>query len=121
MATKNLNPKKLNCRFRRSFVRKDHTYTVSFKGLSKDQANIVSYIFRSLSSVGVVQTFLSGFTIPELELRCSIPLQRGVGKTLVVPNCSINELARLFNNYNFISKDVLVTSNGTPLSNIQNY
>lgn len=115
------NLKNKNCRFRRSYVRKDKTYTVSFKGLSKDQANIFSYIFRSLSSVGVVQTYLTGFTVPELELRCSVPLQRGVGNTLVVPNCSISELTRLFNNFNFISKDVIVSSNGTPLSNIQNY
>lgn len=115
---KSLNP---SCRFRRSYVRKDKTYTVSFKGLSKEQANIVSYIFRSLASVGVVQTYLTGFTLPELELRCSVPLQRGVGNTLVVPNCSISELTRLFNNFNFISKDVIVSANGTPLSHIQNY
>lgn len=116
--SKSLNP---NCRFRRSYVRKDKTYTVSFKGLSKVQANIVSYIFRSLSSVGVVQTYLTGFTVPELELRCSVPLERGVGNTLVVPNCSLSVLTRLFNNFNFISKDVIVSANGTPLSHIQNY
>ena len=114
-------PNKQNCRFRRTYIRKDKTYTVSFKGLSKHQADIVSYIFRSLSSCGVVHTYSGGFTIPELELRCSVPLERGFGTSLIVPNAAISALATLFRNTNFIRKDVIVSSSGVPLSHLNTY
>lgn len=120
MTTKK-TPKNKTCRFNRTYIRNDKTYTLSFKGLTKHQADIVSYIFRSLSSCGVVYTYLGGLTIPELELRCSVPLERGFGTSLIVPNASISALATLFRNTNFIRKDVIVSSSGVPLSNLNKY
>lgn len=113
-----MNP---NCRFNRTYVRKDKSYTVSFKGLTKYQADIISHIFCSLDTCGIVYTYLGGFTLPELELRCHIPLERGFGSTLLVPYSSLSVLARLFNNTNFKSKDVITSSNGIPLSHITKY
>ena len=114
-------PMSPNCRFNRSFVKKTKTYTLSFKGLSKQQADIISHIFCTLDSCGIVYTYLGGFTLPELQLRCSIPLERGYGSTLVVPNSLLSSLALLFNNTNFLTKDVLTSSNGSPLSHINKY
>lgn len=119
--TSKKTPHNKTCRFNRTYIRKDKTYTLSFKGLSKHQADIVSYIFRSLSSCGVVYTYSGGFTIPELELRCSVPLERGLGASLVVPNAAISALAILFRNTNFIRKDVIVSSSGVPLSHLNTY
>lgn len=116
--SKSLSP---NCRFNRSFVKASKTYTLSFKGLSKFQADIISHIFCTLNSCGVVYTYLGGFTLPELELRCNIPLARGVGSTLVVPNSSLSALALLFNNENFASKNVILSSKGLPLSHLNKY
>lgn len=113
-----MNP---NCRFNRSFVKKTKTYTLSFKGLSKQQADIINHIFCTLDTCGIVYTYLGGFTLPELELRCSIPLERGYGSSLIVPNSTLSTLVRLFNNSNFCKKDILTSSNGVPLSNINKY
>lgn len=113
-----MNP---NCRFNRSFVKKTKSYTLSFKGLSKQQADIISHIFCTLDSCGIIYTYLGGFTLPELQLRCMIPLERGFGSTLVVPNASLSALALLFNNKNFQLKDVITSSNGFPLSCINKY
>lgn len=114
-------PTNPNCRFNRSYVKKTKTYTLSFKGLTKHQADIISHIFCTLNSCGIVYTYLGGFTLPELELKCTIPLERGFGSTLVVPNSSISAITRLFNNSNFSSKDVIASSFGVPLSHISNY
>lgn len=116
--SKSLNP---NCRFSRAYVRKTRSYTLSFKGLTKFQADLISHFFCTLAPAGVVYTYLGGYTLPELELRCNIPLARGVGSTLVVPNASLSALALLFNNENFVSKDVILSSNGLPLSHLNQY
>lgn len=110
-----------NFRFNRSYVRKTKTYTLSFKGLTKHQADIINHIFCTLNSCGIVYTYLGGFTLPELELRCNIPLERGFGSTLVVPNSSLSALAQLFNNTNFHTKDVIMSSDGLPISHINKY
>lgn len=115
------SPMNPNCRFNRSFVKKTKTYTLSFKGLSKQQADIINHIFCTLDTCGIVCTYLGGFTLPELELRCCIPLERGFGSSLIVPNSSLSALVRLFNNSNFCKKDILTSSNGVPLSNINKY
>lgn len=114
-------PTNLNCRFNRTYVRKDKSYTVSFKGLTKQQADIINYIFCTLDACGIVYTSLGGFTLPELKLRCCIPLERGFGSTLIVPNSTLSALVRLFNNSNFCKKDILTSANGVPLSNINKY
>lgn len=114
-------PMSPNCRFNRSFVKKTKTYTLSFKGLSKQQADIISHIFCTLDACGIVYTYLGGFTLPELELRCSVPLERGLGTSLIVPNAAISALASLFRNTNFIRKDVIVSSSGVPLSHLNSY
>lgn len=114
-------PTNPNCRFNRTYVRKDKSYTVSFKGLSKQQADIINHIFCTLDSCGIVYTYFGGFTLPELELRCYIPLERGCGSTLVVPNSSLSALVQLFNNKNFHSKDIITSSVGLPLSHINKY
>lgn len=113
-----MNP---NCRFNRTYVRKYKSYTVSFKGLTKQQADIINHIFCTLDTCGVVYTYSGGFTIPELELRCSVPLDRGLGTSLVVPNSAISALATLFRNTNFIRKDIIVSSSGVPLSHLNTY
>lgn len=110
-----------NCRFNRTYVRKTHSYTLSFKGLTKFQADLISHFFCTLAPIGVVYTYLGGFTLPELELRCNIPLARGVGSSLVVPNSSLSALALLFNNENFASKDVILSPHGFPLSHLNKY
>uniref|UniRef100_A0AAU8AUW7 Uncharacterized protein n=1 Tax=Dulem virus 267 TaxID=3145744 RepID=A0AAU8AUW7_9VIRU len=115
------NPINPNCRFNRSYVRATKTYTLSFKGLTKHQADIVSHIFCTLNSCGIVYTYLGGFTFPELELRCSVPLERGYGSTLVVPNASLSALAQLFKNRNFATRDVITSSNGLPISKLNTY
>ncbi len=109
------------CRFKRKYIHKDNTFTLSFIGLSDYQADIVSCIFRSLFSCGVVYTYSHGFTIPELELRCSVPLVRGIGSSLIVPNSAISALTTLFFNNNFTGKDSIVSLSGVQLSNIKNY
>lgn len=114
-------PMSPNCRFNRSYVRKTKTYTLSFKGLSKHQADIISHIFCTLNTCGIVYTYLGGFTLPELELSCNIPLERGCGSTLVVPNASLSALVRLFNNKNFPTKDIITSSDGLPLSRLNKY
>ena len=118
LISKSSNP---NCRFNRTYVRKTHSYTLSFKGLTKFQADLVSHFFCTLAPIGVVYTYLGGFTLPELELRCNIPLARGVGSSLVVPNSSLSALALLFNNENFASKDVILSPHGLPLSHLNKY
>lgn len=109
------------CRFKRKYIHKDNTFTLSFIGLSSYQADIVSCIFRSLFSCGVVYTHSHGFTLPELELRCSVPLERVSGSSLIVPNSAISALTTLFSNNNFTVKDVIVSSTGVPLSNLNTY
>lgn len=110
-----------NCRFNRSYVRATKTYTLSFKGLSKRQADIISHIFCSLESCGIVYTYHGGLTLPELDLRCSIPLERGSCSTLVVPNASLSALALLFNNRNFPTRDVITSSTFPSLYKLNTY
>ena len=119
--TSRKTPNKHYCLFRRTYIRKDKTYTVSFKGLTKQQADIINHIFCTLDTCGIVYTYLGGFTLPELELRCSIPLERGFGSSLIVPNSTLSALVHLFNNSNFSKKDILTSSNGVPLSHINKY
>ena len=109
------------CHFNRSYVRRTKTYTLSFKRLSKAQADFVCSVFRSLSSCGVVQVYRNGFTLPEYELRCSVPLVRSVGRSLVVPHSVINSVVSDFGNHDFAIKDIIVNELGAPLSHINTY
>lgn len=110
-----------NCHFNRSYVRSTRTYTLSFKRLTKSQADFVCSVFRSLSSCGVVQVYQNGFTAPYYELRCCVPLARGFGRSLVVPHSVINEIVSDFGNHDFDKKDIIVNEIGVPLSNINTY
>ena len=110
---------KPNCRFKKSLNKIDMTYNASFKGLSKIQLNILMSIFQTLNSVGVIQEYENGVTMPKLELRCSVPLASSVSRAFRVPNSDIYALASLFRNYNINPRDVLLNSCGTPLSNIR--
>lgn len=109
------------CRFSRTYVRKSKTYTLSFKRLSKLEADLICNIFRSLSSCGVVQVYENGFTSPRYEMRCHVPLARGVKNTFVVPHRSLSAIVSEFNNFDFRKSDVLVSDIGVPLSHINTY
>lgn len=110
-----------NYHFKRSYSRSTRSYSLSFKRLSKAQADLICAVFRSLSSCGVIQVYRNGFTLPEYELRCSVPLQRGFGNTLVVPHSVINSVVSEFGNRDFAVKDIIVNEVGTPLSTINFY
>lgn len=112
---------KKNCRFNRSFVRKSKTYTLSFKGLEKTEADFICHIFKTLISSGIVQLYQNGITTPYYELRCHVPLYSGRNGVFVVPNNVLSNLVSVFGNPNFPSRDVIVDRYGFPLSHIENY
>lgn len=110
-----------NCRFKRTYVRRSKSYTLSFRCLTKEQANIVCSVFRSLSVCGLVHLCDNNITLPSLELRCNIPLSRCVGTSLSVPFRCLSSLVSDFGNDNFPSRDIIVSSVGSPLSHLNNY
>ena len=107
--------------FRRTFVKSTNDYSVSFKHLSKLQADILCHVLHSLSSRGVVLEYVNGITLPSLDLRASVPLAHGVGSTLVVPYSAISDIVVDLGNISFNKRDVLVDSKGFPLSSIGTY
>lgn len=105
--------------FKRSFNKTFKTYSVSFRGLSKEQANLIEYLFKNLASEGVVMSRMNGFNIPSLMVTSVLPLSRGVGNTLVVPNTLLNSIVSNFNSKEFDVKDELVSYNGKYISNYE--
>lgn len=103
--------------FKRSFNKTFHTYSLSFRGLSKEQANLIEYLFKNLASEGVVISRMNGFNVPSLMVTSVLPLTRGVGNTLVVPNSLLNSIVSNFNSTEFDVKDELVSYNGKYISN----
>lgn len=107
---------KQTCLFKHSYNKRTKSYSASFRGLSKQQFNALMSIFHTLSSVGVVLTYEDGFTVPMYELRCSVPLSRGAGSSMVVPNVSLNSLLSSFRNTNIPLRDVIVSPTGDLLT-----
>lgn len=110
-----------NCHFKRTYVRRSKTYTLSFKYLTKEQANIICSVFRSLSICGLVHVCENNITTPKLELRCDVPLSRCIGTSFSIPYRCLSSLVSDFNNDNFPSRDIIVSSVGSPLSHLNNY
>lgn len=106
-----------NSLFKRSFNKTFKTYSVSFRGLSNDQANLIEYLFKNLASEGVVMSRMDGFDVPSLMVTSVLPLTRGVGNTLVVPNSLLHSIVSNFNSSEFAVKDELVSYNGKFISN----
>lgn len=98
--------------FKRSFNKTFGTYSISFRGLSKEQANLIEYLFKNLASEGVVMSRMNGFTVPSLMLSSVLPLSRGVGNTLVIPNSLLHSIVSNFGSKEFAVKDELVSFNG---------
>lgn len=116
-----MNPKSIhpNSLFKRSFNKTFGTYSISFRGLSKEQANLIAYLFKNLASEGVVMSRMNGFNVPSLMVTSVLPLARGVGNTLVVPNSLLNSIVSNFNSKEFDVKDELVSFNGKYISNYE--
>ena len=108
-----------NTLFKRSFNKTFKTYSVSFRGLSKEQANLIEYLFKNLASEGVVMSRMNGFNVPSLMVTSVLPLARGVGNTLVVPNSLLHSIVSNFNSHEFDVKDELVSYNGQYISNYE--
>lgn len=105
--------------FKRSFNKTFNTYSISFRGLSKKQANLIEYLFKNLASEGVVMSRINGLNVPSLMVTSVLPLTRGVGNTLVVPNTLLNSIVSNFNSKEFAVKDELVSYNGKYISNYE--
>lgn len=105
-----------NSLFKRSFNKTFKTYSVSFRGLSKEQANLIEYLFKNLASEGVVMSRMNGFTVPSLMVSSVLPLSRGVGNTLVIPNTMLHSIVSGFGSKEFAIKDEFVSFNGQYIS-----
>lgn len=110
-----------NSLFKRSYNKTYKTYSLSFRGLSKTQANIIEYMFKHLSSDGVIESRMNGFTYPALLLSTEIPLAPSVGNTFCVPNALLNSIVSPFRNDEFACKDELVDYRGKLISNVNIY
>lgn len=108
-----------NSLFKCSYNKTFKSYSVCFRGLSKEQVNLIKYLFKNLASEGVVMSRMNGFTVPSLMLTSVLPLARGVGNTLVVPNTLLNSIVSNFNSKEFAIKDELVSYKGKYISNYE--
>nr|DAG71149.1 MAG TPA: hypothetical protein [Microviridae sp.] len=108
-----------NSLFKRSFNKTFKTYSVSFRGLSNEQANLIEYLFKNLTSEGVVMSRMNGFTVPSLMVTSVLPLSRGVDNTLVIPNSLLNDIVSNFGSKEFSTFDELVSYNGKFISNYE--
>ena len=109
------------CLFKTSYNKTFGTWSLSLRGLSKKQLNILLCLLKNLSSDGVIESSVNGFTRPSLLLSSVVPLCRGVDNTLVVPNQLINSVVAPFGCVDFDCKDKFVNYNGKYISNISDY
>lgn len=107
-----------NCRFNRTYVRKNKTYTLSFKELTKMQADIICNIFRSIHHVGVIFEYSAGFTTPRYELRCSVPLYP-VNDSFIIPASDLSVICAAFGNVEIPCKNYVLSSSGTPINHLK--
>lgn len=113
-----MNPNSIhpNSLFKRSYNKTFKTYSVSFRGLSKEQADLIEHLFKNLASDGVVMSRMNGFTVPSLMVTSVLPLARGVGNTLVIPNNMLHSIVSNFGSNEFAVKDELISFNGQYIS-----
>lgn len=107
-----------NSLFKRSYNKTFKTYTVSFRGLSKDQVNLIEYLFKNLASECVVMSRMNGLTVPSLMVTSVLPLSRGVGNTLVIPNNLLHSIVSNFGSKEFAINDELISFNGHHISQV---
>lgn len=119
MTVKNVNIPR--CLFKKSYNRTFKTWSLSLRGLTKEQLNFILYLFENLSSDGVIESSVNGFTRPSLSLTSVVPLCRGVGNTLVVPNQLINSVVSPFGCSDFDCRDQFVDYTGKFISNTSDY
>ena len=103
------------CRFNRTYNRDTNKYSVSFKSLSKEQADIICSLFSNLESNGVILQYCNGFTLPYLHVSSTIPLVSAFRGLLAIPNSHISDILRHFGN-TFGRKNPLLDSKGRYIS-----
>lgn len=103
------------CRFNRTYNRDTNKYSVSFKSLSKEQADIIFALFANLESCGVILQYCHGITLPYLHVSSTIPLVSAFRGLLAIPNSHISDILRHFGN-SFGRKNPLLDSKGNYIS-----
>lgn len=103
------------CRFSRTYNRDTNKYSVSFKSLSKEQADIICALFANLESCGVILQYCHGITLPYLHVSSTIPLVSAFRGLLSIPNSQITDILRHFGN-TFGRKNPLLDSKGRYIS-----
>lgn len=103
------------CLFNRTYNRDTNKYSVSFKSLSKEQADIICSLFSNLESNGVILQYCNGFTLPYLHVSSTIPLVSAFRGLLAIPNSHISDILRHFGN-TFGRKNPLLDSKGHYIS-----
>lgn len=103
------------CRFNRTYNRDTNKYSVSFKSLSKEQADIICALFANLESCGVILQYCHGITLPYLHVSSTIPLVSAFRGLLAIPNSHISDILRHFGN-SFGRKNPLLDSKGNYIS-----
>ena len=103
------------CRFNRTYNRDTNKYSVTFKSLSKEQADIICSLFSNLESNGVILQYCNGFTLPYLHVSSTIPLVSAFRGLLAIPNSHISDILRHFGN-TFGRKNPLLDSRGNYIS-----
>lgn len=103
------------CRFNRTYNRDTNKYSVSFKSLSKEQADIICALFANLENCGVILQYCNGFTLPYLHVSSTIPLVSAFRGLLAIPNSHISDILRHFGN-TFGRKNPLLDSKGHYIS-----
>lgn len=103
------------CRFNRTYNRDTNKYSVSFKSLSKEQADIICALFANLESCGVILQYCHGITLPYLHVSSTIPLVSAFRCLLAIPNSYISDILRHFGN-TFGRKNPLLDSKGNYIS-----
>ena len=103
------------CRFNRTYNRDTNKYSVTFKSLSKEQADIICSLFSNLESNGVILQYCNGFTLPYLHVSSTIPLVSAFRGLLAIPNSHISDILRHFGN-TFGRKNPLLDSKGHYIS-----
>lgn len=94
------------------------TYSLSIKGLSKPQLNMLHHLLRYLTIDGVVYQYSKGFTMPYLAVESLIPLQPSNGLFLI-PNSSIREVCEIFGNNDLPNTDIFCDLHGKPISKLK--
>ena len=92
------------------------TYSLSIRGLSKSQIDMIHHLLRHLTTNGIIYQYSGGFTLPYLSVESLVPLRPSNG-LLLVPNSSIREVCELFGNTDIPLMDVFCDLHGKPQQN----